>query len=206
MNRLFCLITCLLLGACQSPNPYRQASLPLPPAPEMATQQPDPSAYPAAPRDYSQYRSWRWEQLPAGHARTTPEEVADAVAAGLDQRGLRPALQDDAADLLVRAQLHQEERLYQRYEDYPYPRYGYGYGYGHHGPHRHARHHHLYGHAPVLHSWREQVLVLRIELLDAASGHSLWVGVAERPLGEHGARGRALHAAVRAALADYPPR
>ena len=50
----------LLLGACQSPNPYKAESRPLPPAPPGAASTFDHSAYPAAPRDFGRYRSWTW--------------------------------------------------------------------------------------------------------------------------------------------------
>lgn len=64
--QLAALLCCLGLTACQAPNPYVASSLPLPPAPALAPQPFDTSAYPAAPRDYARYRSWAWvnDRLP----------------------------------------------------------------------------------------------------------------------------------------------
>lgn len=196
MSRTILLATCLLLAACQGSNPYQAESLPMPPAPADAHTRLDLSAYPAAPRDFSRYRSWNWQQLPAGGAWATPEQVAEAIAGEIDQRGLRPAT-TGSADLLVRARMSLEQRLRQVYDDYG----------GYYGGGPYHRHHGVYGHAPMVRSYQEEVVVISIELLDARDGQSLWVGMAESLAGRDGAaRMDALRSAVRKALENYPPR
>ena len=186
----------LLLAACQAPNPYQAQSQPLPPAPPVAAMPADPGSYPAAARDFSRYRSWRWQQLPAGSALASGEQIAEMVAAGLDQRGLRPAL-GDSADLLVRAQAESRLRIRQVYDDYGsyYGQARHGHGYG------------LYGQQPVLREYAEPVAEVSIELLDPRDGQTLWRGTGQS-LVEGSARRypQALRQAVRQALADYPPR
>ncbi|PTU76387.1 DUF4136 domain-containing protein [Pseudomonas mangrovi] len=194
MTRYLILACCLLLGACKANNPYQSESLPMPPAPPQA-QGLDLSAYPAAAREFSRYRSWNWQQLPAGSAWASGEQLAEVVAAELDQRGLRPAT-SSAADLLVRARMSQETRLRQVYDDYG----GY-YGHG-----RYDRHYGMYGQVPMARSYQEEVVVVRIELIDARDGQSLWSCGAESLAGGDGSkRMEALRAAVRKALASYPP-
>ena len=194
MFRYLIPVCCLLLAACQSKNPYQSESLPMPPAPPQA-QGLDLSAYPAAAREFSRYRSWNWQQLPAGSAWASGEQLAEAVAAELDQRGLRPAT-GSTADLLVRAQMSQEIRLRQVYDDYG----------GHYGHGRYGRHYGMYGQVPMARSYQEEVVVVRVELIDARDGQSLWSSSAESLAGGDGSkRMGALRAAVRKALADYPP-
>lgn len=194
MTRYLAIAGCLLLGACTANNPYRSESLPMPPAPPQA-QTPDLSAYPAAPRDFSRYRSWNWQQPPAGSAWASGEQLAEVVAGELDQQGLRPSIHSPA-DLLVRARMSQEIRVRQVYDDYG----------GYYGRGRYDRHYGMYGQVPMARSYQEEVVVVRIELYDARDGQALWSGSAESLAGGDGAaRMDALRAAVRKALSSYPP-
>nr|WP_288434736.1 DUF4136 domain-containing protein [uncultured Pseudomonas sp.] len=126
---LFCLSLALLaLAGCQTPNPYVASSLPEASVPVLPQQ--DPAAYPPAPRDWSRYRTWSWAPGAAVvSGGLDGQTVQQAVADGLDQRGLRPALGGARADLQVRARLTQQQRS-EQYTDY----YDTGYGYGGYGP------------------------------------------------------------------------
>src|ERR1700712_2154227 len=119
-RRLALLSLCLGLAACQSPNPYRAVSTAIPPAPPHAANAIDMSAYPAAPRDYGRYRNWAWlnDQLPPGTLWADSAQLAEAVSNGLDQRGLRPSQNPQAADLRVAADAHAETRIRQGRDDY----------------------------------------------------------------------------------------
>ncbi len=197
--RLLILPLLLTLGACQSHNPYVAQSQPLPPAPAAAANTFDRSAYPAATRDYGRYRSWSWRNgmLPSG-----AESLAESVAQGLDQRGLRPA-QSGAADLLVSAELHEEQRVRQ-VSDYDDGYYGGGYYGG--GPWRDR-----YGYGggmrvPITRTYVERVSIVRIDLFDAKDGQRVWSASGEtRRGGDAAARADALREAVRQALDNYPP-
>ena len=179
MLRSVLLCACLALAACQAPNPYVATSLP-----EAHVY--DAGAYPAAPRDYGAYRTWRWEQEPAsGDYRTSP--LHDAVAAGLERLGLRPS-RDAQADLTVRAGLHQAQRLEQYVEPYGY--YGY------------LNHYNTWAMAPRVYSYRREVVVVDIELLDSVDGQAVWRGQGESPADTHRDR---LYQAVREALSGFPP-
>ncbi|MEX6501585.1 DUF4136 domain-containing protein [Pseudomonas zhanjiangensis] len=194
--KILALLLSLLLAACQAANPYRAQSLPVPPAP--AIDQADRSAYPAPPRDYSRYRYWAWldGQPPAASAWASSAQIQEALSNALDQRGLRPAPPGTEADLEVAAELRLEHRLRQVRQDLG----GY-YGHGHHW-HDHG----LWGSTPLVRSYEQEVLVVRVELFDAADGQPLWRASAEMPGGASQAeRGAALRAALRRALADYPP-
>ena len=64
----------------------------------------------------------------------------------------------------------------------------------------------MYGQVPMARSYQEEVVVVRIELIDARDGQSLWSSSAESLAGGDGSkRMEALRAAVRKALASYPP-
>lgn len=183
----------LALAGCESPNPYTASSNPLPPAPTQAAQTRDASAYPAAPRDFASYRSWTWfnHQLPPGSPLADSEQIAEAVSAGLDQRGLRPA-RNGPADLLVATDVHMEKRLRQVQEDY-------GPGYGPYGPYG--------GYPPVVRTYEVQVMVVRITLFDGTTGQPIWNTSAEtNGQGSISERGDALRSAVNKALTAYPPR
>ncbi|MGH8436024.1 MAG: DUF4136 domain-containing protein [Pseudomonas sp.] len=199
MNRHACLLACCLsLAACQASNPYTASSNPLPPAPAQAANTLDLSAYPAAPRDYGRYRSWAWldGRLPAGTSWASPELLQETLSTSLDQRGLRPAQQGAKADLRVSANLHVERRLRQVRDDY-------GSYYGH-GPY--GNHYGLYGSVPLVRTYEEDVMVLRIDLFDAGSGQPVWSGSAEADSrGSQSERATALRSAVQNALGDYPP-
>ena len=208
MIRPAVLVLSLALAACQVSNPYTASSVPLPPAPALPAGGLDASAYPAAPRDYGRYRSWAWQPglRPAGTVEASPEEVQSAIAAGLDQVGLRPARDNQAADLLVSADLRVERRLQRRYDDYGY---GYGYHPGLYPYGYHSSHHSGYGLAmsvPLVRTYQTEVLVVDIQLHDGRDGQPVWSGSAEAVRGnDRRTRADALHDAVRQALAGYPP-
>nr|WP_298111708.1 DUF4136 domain-containing protein [uncultured Pseudomonas sp.] len=196
MKALSLLLLLPALLACQSQNPYTAESSPLPPAPPEAAQRLDLSAYPAAPLNYGRYRSWSWLQPPAGSAWVSAEQLREALSNALDQRGLRPAEASAAGDLQVSAELRQESRLRQVADHYGsyygHGRYGHGVG--------------LWGSAPLVRSYTEEVIVVHIEMRDAASGQTVWRGSAEA-LDRGGPHDRAevLRSALQRALADYPP-
>nr|WP_298136018.1 DUF4136 domain-containing protein [uncultured Pseudomonas sp.] len=184
------------LLACQSQNPYTAESSPLPPAPPEAAQQLDLSAYPAAPRDYGRYRSWSWLQPPAGNAWASAGQLQEALSNALDQRGLRPAKANAAGDLQVSAELREETRVRQVVDDY-----GGHYGSGYYGQGRYGHGVGLWGSAPLVRSYTEEVIVVRIEMRDAEDGQRVWSGSAEAL----GRSPEALRSALQRALADYPP-
>lgn len=199
MHYRFALVLCCLgLGACQGPNPYVASSLPLPPAPPAAALPLDTSAYPATPRDYGRYRSWAWAngRLPASTTWATPEQIAEVVSTGLDQRGLRPA-RANPPDLTVAVELRQERRLQQVQDDYG----GYyGPGYRSYGPYG------GYGGTPVVRTYEVQVLVVQLHLLEAKSGQEVWnTAIDASAQGSQGERLDALRTAVSKALSTYPP-
>ena len=195
------LVICLGLAACQGTNPYVASSKPLPPAPPEAANTFDRSAYPAAPRDYGPYRSWAWlnGRMPAGSAWADSAQVAEAVSNALDQRGLRPLHDNRPADLFVSANLHLETRLRQVRDDYGYYG-GYG-GYNHHGSG-----YGMYNTVPIVRTYSEQVVVVRVDLFDAQSGQPVWSASAETAnKGSLSARADAIREAVEKAMSAYPP-
>ncbi|MGH8379729.1 DUF4136 domain-containing protein [Pseudomonas sp.] len=199
-------LLCLALAGCQSSNPYVASSRPLPPAPPQAATTFDASAYPASPRDFARYRSWAWRngQLPVGGALAEPAQLADTVSNALDQRGLRPARNGQAGDLLVSANVHLERRLRQAREDYyPYDAYPYG-GYGSYGRYRNG--YGVYGSVPLVRTYEVEVMVVRIDLYDARDGQAVWSASAETASqGSQGEREDALRESVKKALNGYPP-
>jgi len=194
------LVPCMtLLVACQSTNPYTAESKPLPPAPPAAAQHLDLSAYPAAPRDFARYRTWQWRdgRLPPATAWATAEQVQEALGGALDQRGLRPAAR---ADLQVSAELRSERRVRQVAD-----RYGssYGAGYGHRGYHDGIG---AWGSAPLVRTYEEEVIVVRIDLFDSRDGQPVWSSQAEMPSsGSQSERVDALRGAIQRAMSSYPP-
>ncbi|EUB71850.1 protein of unknown function DUF4136 [Pseudomonas sp. GM41(2012)] len=196
------LVICLGLAACQGSNPYVASSNPLPPAPPQAANTFDRSAYPAAPRDYGRYRSWAWlnGQLPPGTAWADSAQVAEAVSSALDQRGLRPLHDNRPADLFVSAELHLETRLRQVRDDYGY--YGGGYG----GYNRYGSGYGMYNTVPIVRTYQEQVVVVRVDLFDAQSGQPVWSASAETSnrVSER-ERADAIREAVEKAMSAYPP-
>ena len=202
-------LLCLALTGCQSSNPYVASSRPLPPAPPHAANTFDASAYPAPPRDFGRYRSWAWQngQLPAGGALAEPAQLADAVSSALDQRGLRPARNGQAGDLLVSANVQLERRLRQVREDYyPYDAYPYG-GYGGYGSvGRYHNGYGVYGSVPLVRTYEVEVMVVRVDLFDARDGQAVWSASAETASqGSQGEREDALRESVKKALNGYPP-
>ncbi len=204
--RVATVIACFALAACQGSNPYVASSRPLPPAPAQAASTFDSSAYPAPPRDYGRYRNWSWlnGQLPPGNAATDSAQLAEIVSNALDQRGLRPA-RGGRGDLLVSAGMHMERRLRQYRDDDYYP---YGGGYGGMG-YRHGYYGNSYGAyatVPVVRTYEIEVLVVRVDLIDAGSGQPVWSASAES--GSQGSladRDEALRQAVEKAMSGYPP-
>jgi len=180
MLRSVLLCGCLALMACQTPNPYTAASLP-----ERS------GAPPAPPAAGAGYRTWRWEQPPAGTARYDATQIGDAVAAGLERLGLRQQPQGDA-DLLVRARLHETRRLEQVVEPYA----GYGYGYWRHHPYGWGAGHRVY-------SYHRAVLVMAVELRDSHTGQPVWQGRGE--LAADAGRRDRLYRTARQALAGFSP-
>lgn len=191
MRTVIAILILPLLAACQSQNPYRAESLPMPPAPPEAATTFDRSAYPAAPRDYGRYRSWSWLD---GQAPSS--ELADSVSAGLDQYGLRPAL-NGPADVLVSARISQETRLRQ-YQD----NVGGYYGTGSHWD----RHYGAYGSVPIVRTYEQKVAVVRLELIDPRDRQVVWSGSGEALAGkDQAAQAEAMREAIRSALNGYPP-
>lgn len=194
-------LLCLSLAACQSSNPYTSESAPVPPAPPI--EQIQSPIYPATPRDFASYQSWSWRTPPAGAASLAGEELQEMVASALDQRGLRPAPSGAQGDVQVSASASLQTRVRQVYDDYGprvgVGRYGGGYGYGS-----------GYGvgtSVPIVRNYEEEVMAVRIELFDSASGLSVWSNRAEsRSTGKQAERKDAAREAINRALADYPPR
>lgn len=196
MQNLCALLLLTLLAACHSQNPYQAESRPLPPAPPQAAQTFDRSAYPAPARDYGRYRSWSWLSLPAASAWASSEQVQETLGNALDQRGLRPQRTGGASDLKVRAELRLESRIRQVEE-----RYG-----SHYGHSRYGDDYGLWGSAPLVRSYTQEVIVVRIELFDGQDGQLIWSGSAETlAAGRQGERAAALRSALQQALSAYPP-
>lgn len=194
------------LGACQSPNPYTASSLPMPAAPPQAANAIDLSAYPAPPRDYGRYQSWAWlnGRLPAGTAWADSTQIAEAVSAALDQRGLRPAQPGRPADVRVSADLHAEKRLRQVQDDY-----GYGAGYGGFYGDRYGRYGNQYGMyntVPIVRTYEVDVMVVRLTLYDGKTGEPVWSSSAETSsTGSLSERRNALRESLNKAVQAYPP-
>jgi len=194
-------LLCLSLAACQSSNPYTSESAPIPPAPPV--EQIQSPIYPATPRDFSSYQSWSWRTPPAGAASLAGEELQEMVAGALDQRGLRPAPSGSLGDVQISTSASLQTRVRQVYDDYGsrvgVGRYGGGYGYG--------SGYGIGGSVPVVRNYEEEVMSVRIEMFDTASGQSVWSNQAEsRSAAKQAERKNAAREAINRALADYPPR
>lgn len=193
-------LLCLSLAACQSDNPYTSEPAPIPPAPPI--EQIQSPIYPAAPRDFSSYQNWSWRSPPAATASIAAEELQEMVAGALDQRGLRPAPPETKGDVQISVSADRATRLRRTYDDYGYGGYGprigagrYGDGYG------------GWGSTPVVRTYEEDVIVVRIEMFDGASGQAIWSNRGEARSGaKQSERKDAARDAVNRALADYPPR
>lgn len=194
-SRALMSLLCLSLAACQGNNPYTSESAPIPPAPPV--EQIQSPIYPAAPRDFSAYQNWSLRNPPAATASIAAEELQEMLASALDQRGLRPARSGAKGDVQVSIGANMETRLRQTYDDYG-PRVGAGrYGGGYGG----------WGSAPVVRTYEEEVIAVRVEMYDGASGQPIWSNRAEaRSGGSQADRKDAAREAIKRALADYPPR
>lgn len=128
------------------------------------------------------------------------------ISGALDQRGLRPAPTGAKGDVQISASAQMETRVRQVYDDYG-PRVGVGAGrYGGYGPGFNSGYG-IGGSAPVVRNYEEEVMTVRIEMIDSASGQTVWSNRAEaRSGGDQAERKDAARAAVNRALADYPPR
>lgn len=196
MYRPLLLASLSLLGACQSANPYRADSQPAPPAPAQAAGHFDATAYPAAPTDFTRLRSWQWQQPAPAVGQLNGAEVAEVLAAELEQRGLRPARAGAPADLSVNLSSHEERRVYQDVD-----RGGAYYGQGPWGDHYGA-----YGSVPLRREWEVRVQVVEIRLYRTQTAELLWSTRAETRAGNSLAEQRdSLRQAVHNALSDYPP-
>jgi hypothetical protein len=196
MHKFSGLLLLATLAACQSQNPYKPDSKPLPPAPVHAVQQLDRSAYPAAPRDFARYRTWSWQRLPAGTAWASSEQVQEALSSALDQRGLRPYRAGANSDLTVTSELRLEQRIREVRE-----KYGGGYG-----NNRYGDPYGMWGSTPQVRSYTEEVMVVRIDLFDSQDGQPIWSASAETlSSGSQSERAAALRNAIQQALTAYPP-
>lgn len=199
MNRSIALLLCsLTLVACQSPNPYTAQALPMPAAPASAAQTFDRSSYPAAARDYALYRSWAWQngQLPSGAGWADSAQIAEMLVDSLDQQGLRAAQNGAKPDLLVSSQVRMERRQVQDYDRggayYGNSPYGNTYGVG--------------GSVPLRRSYTQNVLIVRVQFIDAASGQGIWSDRAENISSDDQAeRSKILRNTIQQALHSYPP-
>lgn len=199
MNRSIALLLCsLILAACQSPNPYTAQALPMPAAPASAAQTFDRSSYPAAARDYAFYRSWAWQngQLPSGAGWADSAQIAEMLVDSLDQQGLRAAQNGAKPDLLVSSQVRMERRQVQDYDRggayYGNSPYGNTYGVG--------------GSVPLRRSYTQNVLIVRVQFIDAASGQGIWSDSAENISSDDQAeRSKILRNTIQQALRSYPP-
>lgn len=194
-SRLLLSLLCLSLAACQGGNPYTSESAPIPPAPPV--EQIQSPIYPAAPRDFSAYQNWSWRSPPAATATIAAEELQEMLAGALDQRGLRPVPSGAKGDVQVSISANMETRLRQTYDDYG-PRVGAGrYGGGYGG----------WGSTPVVRTYEEEMIAVRVDIYDGASGQPIWSNRAEaRSGGSQAERKDAAREAINRALEDYPPR
>lgn len=202
MNRSMTLLLCsLTLAACQgqSQNPYSAQSLPIPPAPAAAAHTFDHSSYPAPERDYGLYHSWAWQagQLPSGAGWADSAQIAEMLGSALDQQGLRQALGTNKPDLLLSSQVHMERRQVETYDDrgayYGNGPYGNTYG--------------MYGSLPLRRTYEQNVLVVQVQLFDAASGQQVWSDSAESiSSDDQNERASILRKTIRQALSSYPPK
>ncbi|MBJ9974708.1 DUF4136 domain-containing protein [Pseudomonas sp. S75] len=159
-----------------------------------------------AGRDFAGYRSWSWQEPalqyrpedPRIKSDLTEQRVRQAVAAQLDQRGLRPVAGGAPADLKVRVYLIVEDR--QQQVTIPY---GGAWG-GAWGP---------YWGGPMYNETRSvdyKVGTLQIDLLDGRDGKLVWRASAEHAIDDYPAtpqaRTTAIQKTVAQLLSHYPPR
>lgn len=176
------LLLCLLLAACQS-RPIEQDF--------------DPQ------RDFGAYRAWSWKEPalqyrpddPRLRSDLTEQRLREAIAAQLDQRGLRHT--DTGGDLQVQAWLIVEERQEQIVTSYA------GWGQPWRG----------YWGGPGLAEVRTvdyRIGTLQIDLYDNRDGRLVWRGSSRRLLGDDPAspteRAARIRENVARILSHYPPR
>lgn len=190
------LMLCALLAACQqTPNPYKEESIPYPPAPATAADNFDRSNYPPPQRDFGLYHSWAWRNdvLPAGSGWVSTQLFIDSISASLDQSGLRPVQGKASPDLLVSAsvltrqvEIREPPRVGGFYGNGPY---GDGYGVGVGG---------------AINS-TQQVLRVQIDMYDARSGQLVWSGDSAEISGYgDAAQPEKLREAVTRAMQSFP--
>jgi hypothetical protein len=101
---------------------------------------------------------------------------------------------------LVSANLHLETRLRQVQDDTGY--YGGGYG----GYNRYGNGYGMYNSGPIIRTYQEQVVVVRVDLFDAGTGQPVWSASAETSnQGNQSQRADAIREAVEKAMSAYPP-
>lgn len=195
MPRSVLLVLYALLVACQTTSSTSPTSSPAQAgadSPDVV--QPAPGAYyPATPRDYAAYRTWRWQQEPTGSTRYSAMQVREAVTAELERLGLRER-HDASADLTVWAELFQTSQLQQVVEPYSGSQ-GFTPHFGSFGGGWNAM--------PRVYAYRRNILVVNLELRDGADGQAIWQGQGES-LADGAGRTR-LYQAVRKALSGFPP-
>ena len=194
-----------LLAACQgqSHNPYQAQSLPMPPAPASAAQTFDRSGYPAAARDYGRYRSWAWlnGQLPSGAGWADSAQIAEMLLDGLDQQGLRPAQIGVKPDLLVSSQVRMERRQLRHHGRSNAAFIG-----AWDGNRQHSNAYGVGGSVPLRRNHIRNVLMVDVQLIEAASGQIVWSGSAENLSADNPTeRNTVLRQTIQQVLSSYPP-
>lgn len=197
MKLLFSLVAIVLLAACQTPNPYKEESIPYPPAPPGAADNFDSSNYPPPQRDFGLYHSWAWRNdvLPAGSGWVSTQLFIDSISASLDQSGLRPVQGKASPDLLVSASV-----LTRQVEINEPPQVGGIYGRGPYGDGYGV------GVGGAINS-TQQVLRVQIDMFDARSGQLVWSGNSAQVSGYgNSAQPEKLREAVTQAMQSFPVR
>ena len=180
LQRLLLIPALLLLAACQGIQTERDY---------------DPS------RDFAAYRSWSWQEPalqyrpddPRIKSDLTEQRIRQAVAAQLDQRGLRAAPDGSAGALKVQIWLVVEQRQEQVSTSYG------GYWGGYWG-------------GPAMTETRNldyKVATLQIDLFDGKDGKLVWRGSAEQVMRRTpptlAEREEAIRRTVNDVLKQYPP-
>ena len=116
LRYLFISAAALFLAGCQTQNPYKADSVPLPPAPAAAATHFDASAYPAVTRSKT-YTYWCWHnQYATSTVALASDQTAQRVLAEqLEQHGLRPASKPEQCELKVHASHQQNTNTHRRY-------------------------------------------------------------------------------------------
>lgn len=157
-------------------------------------------------RNFSTYSHWNWQEPavryrpsdPRLQSDLTEQRIREAVASALDQRGLRPATANAAADLKVQAWLVVDERQQQMVT-----RYGGNWGYPWQAGY--------WGAYPGFFEARTidyQVATLQIDLHDAEDGRLVWRGASSWVMSDPdqpAQRAEQFREMARQALSKYPP-